>query len=336
MRKGEVVSAMPLVALNQGRNALTVINSDNDGIEDNDEADSETEKVKTRQLLYNYMLEHPQSSALFFPAGAMTMFINHGAKKKANVKMIWSTKEWSSTEFAHATDVHDLTLVGQIDMMLELVATRPIKQGEEILLDYGDDWASAWKDHLSKWSELIENERFSKSAMTLNEIHHGLGKPAQPFPTVQESDFSDRDDRENVVLQCHLMYDEGKIERRRNQDGSRTKVYPWIPHPVAGESRLKTEAAIRGVNRKTCEIVERSGDSDSGYKYIVRPIVTEGLAILVKNVPHYAIRYTDKPYTNAQHGVYAFRHAIQFPDDIFPKAWRDLAEESHSLSNDEL
>jgi len=282
------------------------------------------------------MLEHPKSSALFFPAGAMTMFINHGAKKKANVKMIWSTKEWSNTEFSHTTDVDDLTLVGPVDMMLELVATRPIKQGEEMLLDYGDDWASAWKDHLSKWSELIKNERFSKSAMILNEIHHGLGKPAQPFPTVHESDSGDRDDKVNVALHCHLMYDEDKIERRRNQDGSRTKVYPWIPHPMAGESRLKTEAAIRGANRKTCEIVERSGDDQSGYKYIVRPTVTEGLAILVKNVPHYAIRYTDRPYMNAQHGVFAFRHAIQFPDEIFPRAWRDLADESHSVNNDEL
>ena len=56
--------------------------------------------------------------------------------------------------------------------------------------------------------------------------------------------------------------------------------------------------------------------------------------ILVKNVPHYAIRYVDKPYTNTQNELGAFRHTIQFPDDIFPKAWRDL--DGVSDSRDEL
>lgn len=306
---------------------------------DEDAEEEETEAIKTHQLLYNYMLEHPQSSALFLPAGALTMYINHGGNKKANVKMMWSTKEWSNVDGARETSVDDLSLVGPIDMILELVATRPIKKGEEVLLDYGDDWDNAWKEHMSKWNEVIKDISFSKSAMVLNEIHHGVGKPAQPFPTDdddEEEDDDDEDDEENAVLQCHLLYDEDKIERRRNQDGTRTKVYPWIPHPVTGESPLKSDSAIRGVNRVGCDILERTGDEQSGYKYVVRPYVLEGPGILVKNVPHHAILYVDRPYTNAQHGLSAFRHAIQFPDEIFPKAWRDLDEVEGNDAKDEL
>lgn len=331
MRKGEVVSAMPLVALNKGKSALTMAEWD--------EADDDTpvEGTKTYQLLYNYMLEHPQSSALFFPAGALTPYINHGGKK-ANVKMMWSTKDWSNVKAAQEMSVEDISGVGPIDMILELVATRPIQKGEEVLLNYGDDWDNAWKEHSSKWKDAIKDAKFLKSAMVLNEVHHGVGKPIQPFPIddKEEEEGADAEDDSNEVaeLKCHLLYDEDKIERRRNQDGTRTKVYPWIPAP-ADESRLKTDIAIRGVNRVSCDILEVSGDERSDYKYVVKPyLYTEGPPILVKDVPHHAIRYVDKPYKNAQHEVRAFRHTIEFPDEIFPEAWRDL-KESHD-AKDEL
>lgn len=294
-------------------------------VEWDDNAEDGTEGRKTHQLLYNYMLEHPKSSALFFPAGSMTNYINHGGKK-ANVKMIWSTKEWSNVKGAHEVSVGDLSVVGPIDMILELIATRPIKEGEEVLLDYGDDWATAWEDHSKNWKDLTKDATFFKSAMSLNDIHHAVGKPAQPFRTDEEK-ADDNNDEENVTLQCHLLYDEDKIERRRNQDGTRTKVYPWIPAPIADASRLKTDIAIRGVNRVTCDIVERSGDEQSGYKYLVKPHVGNVMNVLVKNVPHHAIRYIDKPYQNPQHEEWAFRHTIQFPDAIFPTTWRDLDED---------
>lgn len=330
MKKGEVVSPMPLVVLNQGRSALTIADYEEDS---EDGTAEEVEGTQTKSLLYNYMLEHPQSSALFWPAGALTPSINHGGKKKANVKMIWSTKSWSMSKEAQELGVESLSEVGAIDMILELIATRPIEKGEEVLLDYGDDWENAWKEHLIEWKEVVKDADFSSSAMVLNEAHLGVGKPVKPFPTFDEKNVDDED--EVAELQCHLLYDEDKIERRRNQDGTRTKVYPWISHPVAGESRLKTDIAIRGVNRVACIIMEKSGDAKSGYKYLVKPVMeVDGPGMLIRNVPHHAIRYIDKPYKNAQHAPFAFRHSIQFPDQIFPKAWRDLADDGNG--KDEL
>lgn len=345
MKKGEVVSPMPLVVLNNGRAALNMIELEDDD-EDEDSEDEGEEKKKekkeddetTQQLLYNYMFEHPQCSVLFFPAGPMSNYVNHGGKKKANVKMIWSTKSWSNVKDAQQISVNDLSMVGQIDMILELVAIRPIKKGEEVLLDYGDDWEAAWSEHVGKWKEVTKDKKFYKTAMVLNEVHHGVGKTPQPFPLDEKKkDGEDNDEYKNVALQCHLLYDEDKIERRRNADGTRTKVYPWIPAPTSEQSRLKTDIAYRGVNRVGCNIMERSGDKKSGYKYVVQPHTeTETLNVLVKNVPHEAIRYVDKPYTNPQHEVTAFRHAIQFPDEIFPKVWKDLGDEKSSDAKDEL
>lgn len=327
MKKGEVISPMPLVALNRGEDALHMKEIVGEEEDDDDSEDEETDETKetteTKQLLYNYMLSHPKSSVLFFPAGPMSNYVNHGGKKKSNAKLVWGTKKWSNVKDAQENSVDELSYVGPIDMMLELIATRPIKKGEEVLLDYGDDWEASWKNHVDKWKENTKDSKFTKSAMILNEFHLGVGKsPGEPFPT----DVNEEEGQ--VTLQCHLLYDEDKIERRRNQDGSRTKVYPWIPAPTSNESRLKTDIAYRGVNRVGCKVIERSGDAESGYRYVVEPhIETEVLNVLVKNVPHEAIRYIDKPYTNPQHEISAFRHTIEFPDSIFPKQWRDLDEE---------
>ncbi|KAL3796655.1 hypothetical protein HJC23_009955 [Cyclotella cryptica] len=314
IKKGEVVAPMPLVPIIKGRDVLTMT--------DYDDEDENKPPIKMKQFLTNYVLEHPQCSVLFFPAGPMTSFINHGGKK-ANVKMAWSTKSWSDVKAAQKASTDELPLFSSADMIIDLVATRNIKKGEEVLFDYGNDWANAWNEHVKNWKKLTKDAKLSKSAMVLNDEHHGVGKTAKPFPTSSEESIAG----DNVQLMCHVLYDEDKIERRRNQDGSRTKVYPWIPHPTSGENRLKTDLAVRGINRMGCEILERTGDEANGYKYVVRPLIEkEGPKILVKNVPHEVIRYIDKPYSNPQHEQRAFRHTIRFPDDVFPEAWKDLRD----------
>lgn len=323
MKKGEVVAPMPLVALNNGREVLEIeeyLNEageevDSDDSSDDLDEDGVTKKVKTQQML-NYMLEHPQSSVLFFPAGPLVPYINHGGKE-ANVKMIWSTKPWSHIKATQSVQVEALSGVGAVDMILELVATRPIKKGEEILLDYGESWAKAWKKHTEEWNN-NKNENTLKSATVLNEKYHSTNK-AEPFPPSDDSDIGN----ENVALQCLLLYDLDKVERRRNEDGTRTKVYPWIPHP-ANANRLKTDLAIRSINREGCKILERSGDDTSGYRYVVQPESNKD--ILVKNVPQFAIRFVDLPYKSPNHDETAFRHPISFPDAIFPALWKDLPD----------
>ena len=318
IKRGEVIAPIPLVPLNSGRKTLEMVEYINeDGEEVDSDEDGAVEKVKSQQLL-NYMLEHPQSSVLFFPAGPLVPYINHGGKR-ANAKMIWSTKSWSNVKLAQRLGADLLQGLGSVDLILELVATRPIGKGEEILFDYGDSWEKAWKEHSDAWEKTSKNVAL-ESAMVLNEKYHSTEKAA-PFPTPSEGDNDYGN--ENVALQCHLLYDEDKVERRRNEDGTRTKVYPWIPHP-ANPNRLKTDNAVRTIHRGGCKIIERSGDVSSGYKYVVQP--EKNSAILVKNVPHSTIRFVDLPYKSPHHEENGFRHSIAFPDAIFPAAWRDLPD----------
>ena len=45
----------------------------------------------------------------------------------------------------------------------------------------------------------------------------------------------------------------------------------------------------------------------------------------IKNVPHGALVFVDKPGTGDQFVQNPFRHFISFPDDVFPQGpWRDL------------
>ena len=326
VKKGQVVAPVPLVPINNGKDILEYGKMVGEYDEETGYYEEGAERIDLENLLVNYVLEHPQSSVLFFPAGPIVPFVNHGGKN-ANVKFQWSTMPWSDVKSSHNTSPDELSEVSSIDMMLELVATRNIKKGEEVLLDYGDDWAKAWAEHLKSWKEVTKDSSFSKSAMTLNEVYHSQSKPIKPFPTSSEN-ADDSVDEEYVELICYLMYDEEKIERRRNQDGTRTKVYPWIPNAANGkdnEKRLKTDSAIRGVNRMGCKILERSGDETTGYKYLVSPQVAETVpSVLIKNVPHDAIRYVDKPYMGPQHNQNVFRYYISFPDAIFPQQWKDL------------
>jgi len=308
LHNGDVVAPLPLVALSSGRQLLKIV-STNEG--------------DFTQLVYNYMLEHPNSSTLFYPAGPVTNFINHGGQN-ANVKLAWSTKSWSDTAANRERSVDELSGAEAIDIFLEAVATRDIKMGEEILLDYGDDWAESWETHVKTWKEAIKNWTSpGKTAMVLNDMHHGTGKPPQPFPTPAEEAT---EGLENVDLTCFIVYDDEKIERRRNADGSRTRVYPWIAAPEKAD-RLKNDVAFRGVNQHDCSVLERSGDETTGYKYLIRPMEEAGTSeMLIKNVPHEAIRFANKAYKNPQFEEWAFRHSIAFPDDIFPEAWKDLPD----------
>merc|ERR1711933_697128 len=66
------------------------------------------------------------------------------------------------------------------------------------------------------------------------------------------------------------------------------------------------------------------------YKYTVRRSrideeTDEEEVIIVRDVPHYAFTFVDKPTTSDQFNPHSFRHYIGIPDDIFPQGpWRNM------------
>jgi len=110
------------------------------------------------QLLLNYCYGHVNSSVLFLPLAPIVNLINHspttGDGGGANARVQWSTstqhrgREWPIT--THTT-IEDLRGLKETGFMFDYVATRDIQPGDEVLIDYGEEWVSRWEAHEREW-----------------------------------------------------------------------------------------------------------------------------------------------------------------------------------------
>jgi len=114
-------------------------------------------------LLYNYCFGHVKSSMLLCPLTS-AMLLNHCSTRKGgvhctnsngnggpNARVQWSTGwDKASIPWRNAT-LQDIDHQFGRVLSLEVVATRDIVPGEEVLIDYGRDWETAWQDHVQNW-----------------------------------------------------------------------------------------------------------------------------------------------------------------------------------------
>ncbi len=163
---GEVVMTSPLIAMRE--EDFTIYKSGSEKTFVRDIIDKTT--VMGQELLLNYAFKHPDSPLYLVPSAPLANFINHGVR--ANVKVRWpmtgsnSAKlfEWAykqehgdhfNNDFENTkfNDPNPWLRDHPIDVMersgklaLEYVALGDIGPGEEILLDYGEIWQTAWEE----------------------------------------------------------------------------------------------------------------------------------------------------------------------------------------------
>ena len=99
------------------------------------------------QLMLNYCFGHRHSSLLLCPYGVLASFINH-SQKRNNTKVQWSQKAMAHPEWLEQP-LDDWVDNFHNGLAFELIATRDIRKGEEVLLDYGNEWEAAWRQHVS-------------------------------------------------------------------------------------------------------------------------------------------------------------------------------------------
>lgn len=131
IRNGGMVAPVPLLHISD-KVALNMYN-----------LDEEEEDAVGEQLLMNYVYSHPETSMAFLPLGAYVGLINHSSDK-TNAKLQWSnhsfknSKEWFQLKPYDLLEEDEYYTVG---LMMEVAATRDIEEGEEIFIDYGEEWA---------------------------------------------------------------------------------------------------------------------------------------------------------------------------------------------------
>lgn len=237
-------------------------------------------------LIWNYSFEHKNSTLTLTPYGGMVNYINHDSKQP-NVKVQWPKEEliahkpfWLSKDLEFVR--HSTAGVG---LSFEYIALRDIEEGEEILMDYGEDWEAAWDAHVKGWTPPEDAETYVHSSKYhVEELKTTSERREDPYPP-------------NMVTVCPQSF--------RRQD---TK-YVFVP-------------VLRDWKKYVpCEVLSRT----RGGKYVVKLSPLDGSeSVTVYNVPYpEGIRLVDKAYSQDWHLPQSFRHKIQIPDDIFPEIWKN-------------
>jgi hypothetical protein len=185
-------------------------------------------------------------------------------------------------------------------VQIEYVALHDILPGEEIFIDYGEEWAQAWKKHVSGWKPQDEDYVVAHEYRRLH--------VEEPIRTQDE--------------QARAPY----------PDNLRTACYFGSTKEVCGD--------INGVEWTTdnfnclrpCVVKERYEEAEGSlYTVVVYPmsiavepdrcagIPKEGLT--VTRLPMSAVTLVDNPYSTDTHLQSAFRHEIGVPADIYPEVW---------------
>lgn len=307
IKAGTILTASPLVHIPD--KAILDLHPITPAPDDPDEYIRAEDKVIGQQLLLNYCYGHPQSSMVFFPAGPMASMINHGGPEKANVKLQWSKhpkveSEWfekAPQDFLSEDMLH-------LGLVMEVVATRDISEGEEIFLDYGKDWQKAWDAHKKKW----KGKDWPLQAIDFNAKYKEV-----PFETVADLG-KDPTYPEHVQLKAFLMIEESLRAGTRDDP----KLWAMPEEGTAYEAENLFDLVIE--DKTEADMTE---DGKRVYEYLIRWTNNRGIETYVDHVPHEAIVFVDAPGHSEQFTVKEpFRHVIGIPDDVFPNGpWRNLA-----------
>jgi hypothetical protein len=245
-------------------------------------------KIQGYQLLLNYCLGHEESSLLLSPYGTSFSAINHN-QTLANVRLQWADPKRSN----HDPDllqrsVTSLYQVKHASLAMELVALRDIQPHEEIFLDYGDAWESAWQQHLAEWRPAPGAETYVSAEMLNQNVTSTTHRLLTEFEQMN-TPYPD-----NVALQCDIV----------DRDGSESLDCEIMSWDIDGKKGEILYTVVVPCNKVTAR-------KEAKFK-------------VVKNVRRGDISFFDRPYTSDMLLPNAFRHDIRLPDHMLPEAWKNL------------
>lgn len=287
MKKGERLTSIPLLPLHRSSVSL--------------------DQAPFQQLAVNYMFGNPQSSLLLLPYGPLFSLINH-SNNQSNARVEWDELSDTWTK-ASIEDVLSRRPVSG-SLLANLVATRELSKGEEILIDYGPSWQRAWNEHVAK---------FTPS----NEKH------------IYASDFNN--DPRNNVLKDHAEQQESPYPAHLMSICVFDPNWPLLSSERRGDY-LITQVNFGHVAKSVllpCVISQKISVGDEIHYVIQLSEFDRGpggnamhgnyLGLdeyrIVTNTPRSAIFFVDRPYQSDQHLPHGFRHEMQSLP--YPDQWID-------------
>jgi hypothetical protein len=190
------------------------------------------------------------------------------------------------------------------NLAFDFYATKHIQQGDELFLDYGDEWEEAWYSFLDSWTPL-EDEADYLPASKMNKLLE-----TQDIRT--EVEQSDEPYPDNVLVRCHT------ILKRDNWDDY---ILEWQQNEYGFECFILERYYVEEIDATLYQV-----------QINYRTKIGRPRALIRENVPREAIQFIDKPYTSDILLQGAFRHPLGISQSIFPEKWADLQSE-HSPSH---
>jgi SET domain len=186
LKQDEVIIVSPMLTLDRSQIEITdqyLLDENNRKPYSREHGIHYTSEVVGQQILINYCYGHDKSNLLLFPLAPGVNFINHNSTP--NVYIRWSSRGHNE-EIRRRIPIMELLEQRGTPLYLDYVALRDINEGEEIFIDYGNDWEKAWIGHID-----ISSQEPTK----LFRQHIGLSYDFYPpnwnryDPTVSKSDF---------------------------------------------------------------------------------------------------------------------------------------------------
>lgn len=277
------------------------------------------------QQILNYCYGHKDSTLLFFPAVSTVNFVNHGNKKMANAEVRWSTSSHHRADWLNVP-LDEMKTELNSGLFFDIVSTKDIKRGDEILLYYGEDWEASWDLHIGNFGDK-------------NNFTEMVGVPTAQYFNQKE---------EHSVLRT-------VFEQETNPYPDHLMTTCFFVPPESCESQLETSTGVKcevrsnytGLGRiqsKVCDILSRHSIEGDVHWYTANVTLTNNNRVdqnreteyyLVDYLPRDAIRFVHKPYTKDQYRKGAFRRPIGIGENMMPEQWMDLRRKVNA-KDDEL
>jgi SET domain len=157
MPAGTIVAQIPLIHITD----RSIFDMYQPRMEDNGEIHVDPNAPIGKQLMLNYCYGHGDSTLLLCPYGPIVNYINHN-QTLANVQLKWAD-HWRGNHMPHLLQhpLQNLESDATAKLAFDIIATRDIKKGDEVFLDYGDAWEAAWNEHVRTWEPLPQSYTFS-------------------------------------------------------------------------------------------------------------------------------------------------------------------------------
>ena len=293
--KNQVVTGSPLLHV-PDRSILHIF----DSFYDEETNHFTRTELTSQQLVVNYCWGHTDSSLLLCPYSAGVNYINHN-QTQANIKLRWAP----DGHIAQSDKWFKSPLVEMIDLYRPLlgwdyVALRDINKGEELFIDYGDEWEAAWHKHVDTWQSVPHDDydpaiEWNRRLET-DDLRTTLEQTKDPYP-------------ENLEIRCHDSIRYSAFE---------TEQYETTFWELWGQE----------YGGLPCSIVTRT-NVDGNTVYAVNVKLGGGIIKRISNVDRKMMAFRDNPYSTDVNLPNAFRQEAFIPDYMVPKIWKNLLNDHH-------